>query len=234
MHMYEIRILTFPEILRLLRDHPVATVNVSQLESREESSNSRQHLVRDIVALRSSHEQRRTFPPCLVRVGEWEVGHVVQRVRKVFDRNAPLHDPVRSSRKVGQKELANGHRLLIFLQDRICLALLLELCLFNPLHALGVLGEPAVQRSIDRRIVHADQGANGCLLAQCDSHSRLCAHRVSDQRAVLDVLLLQETFHVLGESSVVVLGMVRRVAMVAQIDRVDGAVQLAGKDSGRT
>jgi len=209
----------------------VSAIDVRQLEPREEAADGRQHLIGDIVTLRSSHEQRGTFPPSLFRIGKGKVRHVVQRVRKNLDRNAPLHDPIRSAHKVGEKELANGQRLLVFLQNGVRLALLLKLGVLDPLHTLGVLCESAVQSGVHGRVVDADQAANGDIFAQRNCHGCLRAHGVADQRAVLDVLLLQEALDVLGESGVVVSGIVRRVAVVAQVDRIDGSVQLAGKDS---
>ena len=185
------------------------------------------------MALRSPNEQRRTFPPSRLRIGKGEVGHVVQRVRKNLDRDAPLHDAIRSSHEVCKEELANGQRLLILLQDGVRLALLLKLGVFDALHALGVLREGAVQSGVHGRIVDADQAADGDILAQRNGHGGLRAHRVADQSAVLDVLLLEEALDILGESGVVVSGIVRRVAVVAQVDRIDGSVQLAGKDSAR-
>ena len=209
----------------------MSAIDIGQLEPREEAADGRQHLIGNIVTLRSSNEQRRTFPSRRLRVGKGEVGHVVQRVRENLDRNAPLHDPIRSAHKVGEKELANGQRLLVFLQNGVRLALLLKLGVLDPLHALRVLCESAVQRGVHRRIVDADQAADGDLFAQRNGHGGFRAHGVADQRAVLDVLLLQEALDVLGESGVVVSGIVRRVAVVAQVDRIDGSVQLAGKDS---
>jgi len=184
-------------------------IDIRQLEPREEAADGRQHFIRNIMALRPPNEQRRTFPPSRFRIGKGEVCHVVQRVREDLDRNAPLHNPIRSPHEVGEEELADGQRLLVFLQDGVRLALLLELGVFDPLHALRVLCEGAVQRGVHRRIVDADQAADGCLLAQRNGHGGLCAHGVADQRAVLDVLLLQEALNILGEGGVVVSGIVR-------------------------
>ena len=210
----------------------MSAIDIRQLEPREEAADGRQHLIRNIMALRSPNEQRRSFPPSLLRIGKGKVRHVVQRVRKNLNRNAPLHDPIRAAHKVGEKELTNGQRLFVFLQDGVRLALLLKLGVLDPIHALSVLCESAVQRGVHGRIVDADQAADGDLFAQRNGHGCLRAHGVADQRAVLDVLLLQEALDVLGESGVVVSGIVRRVAVVAQVDRIDGSVQLAGKDSG--
>lgn len=210
----------------------MASVNIPQLKPREEASNDRQHLISNIVTLRTSDKQRRALPPRLIRVREREIRHIVERGREILDRNAPFHDPILAPCEIREQKLANGHGLLVLLENRIRLALLLELRIFDPLHALHVLCKRAVKRRVDRCVVHADERRDGGLLAQRDGHGSFRAHGVADQRAVFDVLLLQEALDVFGERGVVMAGVVRRVAVVSQVDRIDGTVQLAGKDPG--
>jgi len=54
---------------------------------------------------------------------------------------------------------------------------------------------------------------------------------VADEGAVRKLILLEEEFDVLRQGSVVVSWVVRGVAVVTEIDGVDGSVQLAGEDS---
>jgi hypothetical protein len=51
---------------------------------------------------------------------------------------------------------------------------------------------------------------------------------VSDQSRVFQVVLLQEGFDVVGDRVVSVYFVMRRVAVVAGVDGIDGAVESAG------
>ena len=109
-HKEERVVHTPSKLLRLLRYHPVITVNVTQLEPREESPNQRQHFIWDVVAFDTTNKESSAIVSCLVRVFEREISHVTQRRREYLDGYAEMHVFVaRRADEVCQEELANRY-----------------------------------------------------------------------------------------------------------------------------
>ncbi|KAJ3566686.1 hypothetical protein NPX13_g7038 [Xylaria arbuscula] len=72
------RKLTFQELGRLLRNDPMPSIDIHELEPREEAADDGYGLVGDVFALRAADEQRRLLEAPLVRVAEGEIAQVIK------------------------------------------------------------------------------------------------------------------------------------------------------------
>lgn len=68
---------TLSESFRVLRDDPVAGIDIDHLEPREKLADDGDHLVGDVLALGSADEQSRFLEADRGRILEGEVAHVV-------------------------------------------------------------------------------------------------------------------------------------------------------------
>ena len=109
--------------------------------------------------------------------------------------------------------------LRVRLQDGVGLAALRDARPRHFLHALHVRREVGLQRGVDGRVVDRDQVGDFGRPRQRYAHGRFGAHAVPDQRAVLQLVRLQEEPHILRQVLVVVDGGVWRVAVVAEVLR---------------
>jgi hypothetical protein len=211
------------------------TVDICKLKAWEEPPNDRDRLITNIVTLGAPNKQRALLKANFLRVVEGEIRHGIETPAQRVDGDAPRQRLARlCAHEVGQQELAHGKLLRIGLHELVGVLLGLGLGLGDALHALGVLGEVARQRRVDGRVVDRDDVGAAVRVAQRHSHDRLCAHRVPDERGVLEVVLREEGFDVFGEGRVVVRLVVRRVAVVARVDGVDGAAEEARKGTLRS
>lgn len=80
--------LTLSKSLRVLRDNPMASLDIHHLEPREELAHDGQHLVWDVLAPCAAHEQRGLLEPGLAWVLVREVAHVWERLAEDVDRDA--------------------------------------------------------------------------------------------------------------------------------------------------
>jgi hypothetical protein len=226
---------TLDELLRLLTDDPVSTVDIRKLKAREEAPNDGDRLITNIVTLCAPDKQRALLEAHLLRVVEGEIRHGIETLAQRVDGDAPRQWLARlGAHEVGQQELAHGKLLRIGLHDLVGVLLGLWLGLGDALHALGVLGEIARQRGVDGCVVDGDDVGAAVRVAQRHGHDGLCAHRVPDERGVLEVVFREEGFDVFGEGRVVVRLVVRRFAVVARVDGVDGAAEDARKGTLRS
>jgi hypothetical protein len=90
----------------------MARVDVDQPKSREELAYQRQDIVRDVLALGSTDEERGLPEADLVRVLVGEVAQVVEGAAEHVQRDAELGDVLAwGAVEVAQKELADGDGL---------------------------------------------------------------------------------------------------------------------------
>lgn len=228
-----------PELLEFLRHDPMATIAIQQLEAREEPPDQRQRLVRDIVALGASHDEGGALEPRDIRVLEREIRHGGQALRQRLQRDSEpqLHlvrvpvvarlvrrrVPRRHLDQVRQQELPDRQVRLVLRQDLVRVALLLDLLrapLLDLAHRVHVFPEIRLQRRVDGRVVHGDQGRVFAWGPQRERHRHFRAHRVSDECRFVEVLRGDERLHVRRHRCVVVLRRVCAVAVVAQVDVV--------------
>lgn len=111
------RRLTLPKRLRVLRDDPVARLDVHHLEPREELPHDGEHLVRDVLAPRAAHEQRRLLETGAAGVLVGEVAHVREGLAEDVERDAELLGSRGGGRgggggvQVAEEELSDGEGL---------------------------------------------------------------------------------------------------------------------------
>jgi len=82
--------LTLPKSLRILRNKPMPSLDIDELEQGEELPDDGYHLVGDILAQRAADEEGRFAEAFLRWVLEGEVAHVVQRLGQDGQRHAEL------------------------------------------------------------------------------------------------------------------------------------------------
>jgi hypothetical protein len=211
----------------------VSAIYVDQLKPWEETTDDRKRLVANIVALGASNEERSLAERRLVRVGEGEVCHIVERLGENAHRYAKLEGCARfASHEVSQEELANWKVLCVRLHKLIGLSLTLRLRPLDMLHAFCVLWEVARQGRIDWCIVHGYDVGAAVWVPESHGHDCLCSHRVSYERRILQLVLLEEGFYVFGECGVVVDLIVRGFAVVSCIDGIYGPLEDARKCTG--
>ena len=101
-----------PESFGFLRDDPVTTLDIAQLESREESPNDRQYIISDIVTVRATNDKRWAIISMFVRVFEREITHPVKTSSEGFDWNSKLESfRVWRADEVCEKKLPDRKRL---------------------------------------------------------------------------------------------------------------------------
>lgn len=103
---------TFTKELGLLRDNPVTRVYVLELKVGKEAANSRDHVVRDVVASRAADEEGWLLKGSGERCVEGKVSHVSKGAGQDLQRD-PKPQSLCASRsiEVRQEELPYGQRL---------------------------------------------------------------------------------------------------------------------------
>jgi hypothetical protein len=211
----------------------MATVDIDQLESWEKPPDDRYRFVAHIVALGAPDEQSSLAEPRLVWVVEREVSHVVQRIRQRLHRYPPPQRLAWLPHQVGQQELSHREFFRVRLQYLVCLLLAHRLRGLHLAHAFYVFGEVGRERSVDGRIVYGNDVGAGRGVAEGDGHDGFGAHRVPDKRGIFEVVFVKEGFHIFGEGGVSVCLVVGRLAVVAEVEGVDGTREFAGQGTGQ-
>lgn len=211
----------------------MAGLNVHHLEPREESADERNGLVGHVLALGAADKQGGLLEPGLLGVLEGEVAHVVELLGNDAERHLELLlrrtlGPV----QVAQEELAHRQVLFVLGQDLVGLALLGHARGVDALHALDVLAKVAAELGVEGRVVDADNVAHHGGFRERHRHGRLGPHAVTDEGGLRETLGPHKGHHVVGHGGVVVLRVVRRVAVVAQVHGVDVPAQLARQHLG--
>lgn len=78
------------ESLGVLGNDPVAGLDIHDLKPREKLAHEGEHLVRDVLAARAAHEQRRLLEAGRGRVLVREVAHVREGLAQDVERDAEL------------------------------------------------------------------------------------------------------------------------------------------------
>jgi hypothetical protein len=178
----------------------VPSVNIHELEAREELANQWQKLIRHVLALRPADEERPFLIPDLGRVLEGKISEVVERLAQDIQRNAKfLSRGALRAVEITKQKLTDGQLLCcaivsvinpnivmntlslvscLFesLEDLVRFRLSSDTCLLDLAHSLHVLGEIPAQSRIHGCIVDSYQVGDSVGLLQGECHCCLRAH----------------------------------------------------------
>src|SRR5436190_729635 len=94
----------------------MASLDIYELEAREEAAEHRQSFIGDVGALGPAYHERRPLEPGAVRIEGREVAHGVELAREVAERDAPGHGRLAVRALLGdevrEQELPDGVVLL--------------------------------------------------------------------------------------------------------------------------
>jgi hypothetical protein len=226
--------LTFDKLFGLLTNDPMSGLHIHQLKPRKKPPNNRQCLVTHVLTPGAPYKQCLSFEPRLIGILEREIRHIIQRIRQDFDWNAELEwFRWRGPNEVGKQKLANWQIGRIRLEDGVGGFLRGGRGGFDELHAFCILWEVGREGGVNGRVIHGDDVSAAGGVAERHCHDGFCAHGVSDERRIFERVLRQKGLNVVGDSVVSVCVVMRRFAMVARVNCVDGAVKGAGKGTER-
>ncbi len=91
-------------------------LDINERETREELANQGNNFVGNVFAMCASNKERWLLEPHLVRILEWEIPQVVQRLRQYAERDAKFPRLAALGLvEIAKEELANGKVLRVFL-----------------------------------------------------------------------------------------------------------------------
>jgi len=119
--------------------------------------------------------------------------------------------------QISEEELTDGEGLLVWLEDLVRLGLARHVGRVDLLHALDVAREITLEASVDGGVVHGDDVGDKVRLVEGQRHGCFGTHGMADQCGLLQPVLSDKFGHIRCHGSVVVAGIVGRLAMVAEV-----------------